>query len=290
MTTWAVAAALVLIPPSDAWVTISRAELEASYEQLWAISDVHGHREELERLLLSTGLANRDGDGELHWEPSARRQLLLVVGDLIGGGPDNDGVVRLMKVLTSEAPAATSRVLVLLGNHEARNLLRSTHAKRLLREAPAAAFVGPWLFAHAGYIDAEHGEASVKAWFDEVARRWALGGRERYEQFLTGHSIVDCHDWWVSRRNRKAMRKHLQLLGLDAIVFGHDPDALGARGTIAIASNGSLLKLDTGMKESRSAGMLLRCDVAQALQRGLSTCRAALANGALNDVPQVSDF
>jgi Calcineurin-like phosphoesterase len=282
----ALAAALALVPTSGAWVTISQPELEASYERLWAVSDIHGHREEAERLLVSAGLATRDPGGEAHWDFRARRQLLIVAGDLIDGGPDSYGVVRLMYRLAEEAPGAQSRVVVLLGNHEARSLLSVWPApwKRLLRAAPVVAFVGPWLFAHAGYIDAGPGEASLKGWIDDVARRWQSGGREQYAQFLTGHSIVDDHDWWKSRRKRKAMRKHLQLLGLDAVVFGHDPSALGARKSIAIDTKGFFLKLDTGMKDHGSAGMLLRCEVPEALRQGLSACRALLPDGAVHDL------
>jgi len=282
----ALAAALALVPASGAWVTISPAELEASYERLWAVSDIHGHREEAERLLLSAGLATRDPGGEVHWDLRARRQLLIVAGDLIDGGPDSRGVVRLMQRLAEEAPAAQSRVVVLLGNHEARSLLhaRPGHGKRLLREAPVMAFVGPWLFAHAGYIDAGRGEASLKGWFDDVARRWQSGGLEQYAQFLTGHSILDDHEWWKSRRKRKAMREHLRILGMVAVVFGHDPSALGARKSIAIDANGVFLKLDTGMKDYGSAGMLLRCDVPEALRQGLTACRASLPDGGARDL------
>lgn len=281
MNALALAAALVVAPPSDAWVTISREDLQARFELLWAVSDIHGHRDELERLLRSAGLVRGDGRGALHWDPAARRQLLIVDGDLVGGGPDSAGVVRLLQHLKNEAPAADSRVLVLLGNEEARRLLRPNGAKRLVREAPVAAFVGPWLFAHAGYIDAEPSEEGLKEWLDGIAQRWGRGGPDRYAQFLSGHSIVDCHEWWRSRRNRKKMRAHLRMLGLDALVFGHDPWALGAPGTIALGAGGSLLKLDTGMKQHQSRGMLLRCNVAEALRQGLSACGAALADGGL---------
>jgi hypothetical protein len=280
-------AALALVVPSEAWVVVSEAELVAGYDQLWAVSDVHGHREELERLLRSAGLASEDG-GELHWAPNARRQLLIVVGDLVDGGPDSGGVVRLVARLSSQAPEASSRVVVLLGNHEVRKLLRDGHRKHLLRSAAAAAFVGRWLFAHSGYIDADPDEASLKAWFEEVARRWAAGGRERYAQFLTGRSILDFHDWWTSRKRREAMRHALGLLGLDALVFGHDPSALRTRGRIAIDAEGAFLKLDTGLKESSSKGMLLRCEVTEAMRRGLGSCRALLPDGTLTPLPEVS--
>ena len=121
-----------------------------------------------------------DPNGEMHWDARARRQLLVVAGDLISGGPDSPGVVRLVARLVDEAPAANSRVVVLLGNAEVRYLLRAQHPRR------------------------------------------------------------------------------------------------------------SLLKLDTGLKQHRSKGMLLRCDVAEALRRGLATCRASLPDGTLVELPSAA--
>src|SRR6184192_2675249 len=102
---------------STAWVSIPAAELRARYDTLWAFSDVHGRLEELERLLLATGLAERRGK-RLAWNPARRRQLVIGVGDYIDGGPDSVGCVMLLADLQVEARAAESRVVVLLGNHE----------------------------------------------------------------------------------------------------------------------------------------------------------------------------
>jgi hypothetical protein len=38
------------------------------------------------------------------------------------------------------------------------------------------------------------------------------------------------------------------------------------------------------MKDYGSAGMLLRCEVPEALRQGLSTCRASLPDGAVRDL------
>jgi hypothetical protein len=57
------------------------------------------------------------------------------------------------------------------------------------------------------------------------------------------------------------MRDRLRRLGLNGLVFGHDPDALGARRAIAM-KEGWLMKLDVGLKSGGTVGMLLRCEVA----------------------------
>jgi hypothetical protein len=87
------------------------------------------------------------------------------------------------------------------------------------------------------------------------------------------------------------MKASLGLLGLNGLVIGHDPDALGARRAIAINREGWLMKLDTGLKSDRNAGGLLRCAVADivsedALQMtsgGRPTC-VALSSRAIHEV------
>jgi Calcineurin-like phosphoesterase len=280
-------AALAALPASDAWVVIPAHELQTRYQRLWAVSDIHGHREELERLLLSARLARRDWTGALRWDAQAQGQLLVVAGDLIHGGPDSPGVLRLLERLVAEAPASNSRVVVLLGNQEVEKLVLEKKRHPFLHSLPIAAFVGPWLFAHSGYIESEPDERSLSSWLQSIAREWARDGRERYEPLSSGRSIVDCHRWWESRERRRAMREKLRLLGLDAVVFGHDPRALGAAGVLAIDDGGTFLKLDAGLKENRSAGMLLRCDLPGALKRGLASCEAMLPDGALRQLPTV---
>jgi Calcineurin-like phosphoesterase len=80
---------------------------------VYAVSDVHGHREDLVAALQKVGLLDASerwsgGDAQLH-----------VLGDLLDRGPDGIGVIRLLRRLQAEAPG---RVHVLLGNHEALSL------------------------------------------------------------------------------------------------------------------------------------------------------------------------
>ncbi|HEY4885052.1 MAG TPA: metallophosphoesterase, partial [Myxococcales bacterium] len=106
-----------ILPPSDAWVTISTEELRARYDMLWAISDVHGRLGELEQLLVASGLCVNQA-GRIAWNRERSRQILLVVGDLLNGGKESVGVVLLLEGLQPEAAAAGSRLVVLMGNHE----------------------------------------------------------------------------------------------------------------------------------------------------------------------------
>jgi Calcineurin-like phosphoesterase len=308
-----------LVRPSDAWVKISAAQLRAEYDTLWAVSDVHGRLEELERLLLASRLAARAGP-RLAWNDGSRRQLLVVAGDLIDGGRDSVGVALLLERLQREAAAASSRIVVLLGNHEAAFLAyprsaspelmasAARHAAELgapqrltaeqleatafgvfLRGLPVAAFIGSWLFAHAGYVDAKDSEKGLREYFGRLEESVARRDRKAFAALLDRQSIVSYHRWWASERRLAKLKDRLTTLGLNGLVFGHDPNALGAPRTIAMNRDGWLIKLDTGLKSGRSAGMLLRCEVADvasadelAMVRGAApTCRTVTPGGSV---------
>lgn len=138
---------------------------------------------------------------------------------------------------------------------------------RYLRRLPVAAFVGTWLFAHAGYIDAEPDLPSLRAYFARLAGDFNARGTRAYAALAGRRSITAYHRWWASGRRLATMKTSLQLLGLNGLLIGHDPDALGARRTIAMNRDGWLIKLDTGLK-SGARGALLRCAVADILREG----------------------
>ena len=282
-----------LLPTSPAWVSISSADLQQRYDTLWAVSDVHGEREQLEKLLLAAGLAVRHGGG-MDWKPGHARQLFLVLGDSVRGGPDSRGVVLLLKKLQEQSAAEGSRVVVLLGNHEVRFLASpfrrgEDEFSRFIRTMPIAAFVGSWLFAHAGYIDARDKVDDLREYFAQAGDSWSRG---EYGFLLRPNSILEYHDWWKSQRRRSKMKDRLETLGLNGLVFGHDPYALGAPGTIAMDADGWFMKLDTGLKESASAGMFLRCEIARLArgtklamsENGKPICRALAPDGSLRDI------
>jgi hypothetical protein len=290
----AIAAAAGPLPSSPAWVSISTEDLQHNYDILWAVSDVHGRRKQLEKLLLAAGIAVRNG-GEMGWKPAQGRQLFIVVGDCIRGGPDSRGVVLLLKKLQDEAVAAGSRVVVLLGNQEVSflaNPLRigEDEFSRFIRTMPLAAVVGSWLFAHAGYIDAHDDVDALRAYFAKAGESWSTG---RYDFLLDHHSILDYHEWWKSERRRSKMKDRLATLGLNGLVFGHDPDGLGAPRTIAVDADGWFTKLDTGLKAGATRGMMLRCEVAHLVrgtqlamsENGKPICRALMPDGELTELP-----
>jgi hypothetical protein len=82
-----------------------------------AFGDVHGAYDALTELLTGTGIV----DANLAWRGGATRVVSL--GDLIDRGPDSRRVLDLVMRLQNEARAAGGALHVVLGNHEAMNLL-----------------------------------------------------------------------------------------------------------------------------------------------------------------------
>jgi hypothetical protein len=89
----------------------------ADVARVVAVADVHGAHSALVEILAATGLI----DAEAHWTGGATH--LVSLGDVIDRGPDSRAVLDLLMRLQDEAAAAGGRVHVVLGNHEAMNLM-----------------------------------------------------------------------------------------------------------------------------------------------------------------------
>src|SRR5512134_1943418 len=86
-------------------------------ERVVAFADVHGAHAELTVLLRSAGVV----DDALRW--SAGRAHVVSLGDLLDRGADSRKVMDLLMRLQEEAAAAGGQLHVVLGNHEAMNVL-----------------------------------------------------------------------------------------------------------------------------------------------------------------------
>jgi hypothetical protein len=86
-------------------------------ERVIAFGDVHGAYEDLTQLLRASGVV----DKELHW--SAGSAHVVSLGDLLDRGGGSRKVIDLLMRLQEEAVAAGGTLHVVLGNHEAMNLL-----------------------------------------------------------------------------------------------------------------------------------------------------------------------
>jgi hypothetical protein len=131
------ASVAMLSPAAPMAATTPQVEWQG-IDRVVAFADVHGAYSELTALLRSQGIV----DGDLHW--SAGKTHLVSLGDLLDRGDDSRSVMDLLMRLQAEAAAAGGQVHVVVGNHEAMNVLgdlryavRGEYASYIDDEEPA---------------------------------------------------------------------------------------------------------------------------------------------------------
>lgn len=107
---------VVLVAAVLAAAPATRAQREAA-GRVVAIGDVHGSLDGLRAVLKAAGLIDAAG----HWSGGAA--TLVQTGDVTDRGADVRGAFDLLMALQREAPKTGGRVLPVLGNHEAMNLV-----------------------------------------------------------------------------------------------------------------------------------------------------------------------
>ena len=108
---------LLCVPPGRSSVDEAGRFEWRGVSRVVAVGDTHGSFEEARTLLLRLGLI--DGSGS--W--TGRGDHLVFVGDLLDRGSRERELLDLVRRLQSEAESAGGRVHVVLGNHEAMNLV-----------------------------------------------------------------------------------------------------------------------------------------------------------------------
>jgi len=165
-------------------------------ERIVAVADIHGAYEPMVATLQNAGVVDADrtwSGGETH---------LVIVGDILDRGPDSRDEMDLLMQLEDQAEAAGGKVHVLIGNHEAMNLVGDL---RYVAREEFAAFAEEetteererWLNAYAGR-KSELGEASdeLRIEFDErfppgfFGHRRAFAADGEYGSWLLTKPIV----------------------------------------------------------------------------------------------------
>ena len=82
-----------------------------------AVGDLHGDFQAWTTIARAAGIIDAAG----HW--SGGKTTLVQLGDITDRGPDSLQIIRNLQQLQAEAPRAGGKVVVVLGNHEAMNLL-----------------------------------------------------------------------------------------------------------------------------------------------------------------------
>lgn len=235
---------------------------------IYAVSDVHGGYDRLVALLAASGITTGvpSTPSSIGW--AAGDATLVIAGDLLDKGPKGIEVLDAAMALQAAASAAGGHVVVTLGNHEGEFLADPLNCKAdasdgvdtemrtdsiaptaiangtdprgaWLRDLPFGVRVGHWFFAHAGNAGQRtlpDLEAAIEA--DVIANDY------RGNEVLDPDSLLESRDWFV---DASAVARTTAALGVDHVVFGHSPHALGADGTIAVGHDGAVFRIDCGM-------------------------------------------
>ena len=90
---------------------------QAAPQRIVAVGDLHGDYAAWMAIARASGIADQRG----HW--AGGTTTLVQLGDVTDREPDSLKIVRSLQQLQKEAPRKGGRVIVVLGNHEAMNLL-----------------------------------------------------------------------------------------------------------------------------------------------------------------------
>ena len=89
----------------------------AHAQPIVAVGDLHGDYKAWQDIARGAGIIDARG----HW--AAGKTILVQLGDVTDRGPDSLKIVRSLQQLQKEAPRAGGKAIVVLGNHEAMNLI-----------------------------------------------------------------------------------------------------------------------------------------------------------------------
>lgn len=256
-------------------------------DQIYALSDAHGGYETLLTLLAGNHLiAGPDADPtKVKW--TGGTATLVIAGDLIDKGAKSLEVIDLVRSLEAQAPHTGGRVVTTMGNHEAEFLLDPHNHKamstgmdkdgideeltakgidpvamaagrdaqgrgRWLAQLPLGVRVKKWFFSHGGNTQ----ELSIKDLGKKLESSLAHNGFG--DKDITGKdSILEAQEWYGDYHDSKAGKKAADALGVNHIVFGHDPGAFKEHGKLRQSTNGILVKIDVamGLHEGNGSGV-----------------------------------
>ena len=86
-------------------------------QRIVAVGDLHGDYQAWLQIARAAGLIDANG----HW--TGRKTDTVQLGDVTDRGSNTLKIIRSLQQLQQEAPRAGGKVVVVLGNHEAMNLL-----------------------------------------------------------------------------------------------------------------------------------------------------------------------
>ena len=197
-----VLASVVLVSVALAWGKPAKAPAGPP-EPVVAIGDVHGDYDDFVSILRRAGLI----DEQNHWKGG--KTTFVQTGDLLDRGPKPREVMDLMMALEKEAAQAGGRVVSLLGNHEAMNMMGdlryvtpvnfASYADGQSEQRQKAAYEEyvKWRNGHASLLAElpQPMELTETEWMARhpagfLEQREALGPKGEYGEWLRGHDAV----------------------------------------------------------------------------------------------------
>jgi hypothetical protein len=254
-------------------------------DHVYALSDPHGGYDALVQLLAANHLvAGPDADPtKVKWSGGAA--TLVIAGDLIDKGAQSLEVIDLVRSLETQAPHSGGRVIATMGNHEAEFLADPHNDKamstgtdadgideqlkaqgidpkqlaaggdragrgRWLANLPLGVRVKKWFFSHAGNTQKLSMKDLAKSLQDGIAHHGFAANE------ITGKdSILEAQGWYGNPDDKNVGQKEADALGVNHLVFGHDPGAFGEHGAVRASKNGVLVKLDVAMGLHAASGI-----------------------------------
>lgn len=98
-------------------ISIAAPAAATAAQRIIAVGDLHGDYGAWQDIAKGAGLIDAKG----HW--SAATTILVQMGDITDREPDSLKIIRSLQQLQREAPGKGGKVYIILGNHEAMNLL-----------------------------------------------------------------------------------------------------------------------------------------------------------------------
>lgn len=145
--------------------------LASSPQRIVAVGDLHGDFSAWHAIALNAGITDASG----HW--AAGRTILVQMGDVTDREPDSLKIIRGLQQLQREAPRKGGKVIVVLGNHEAMNLVgdnRYTTAGEYatFADSQSAARRDRVYDANRSNIEASYRAQNAKISTEEIRSRW----------------------------------------------------------------------------------------------------------------------
>ena len=245
-----------------------------SADEIFALSDPHGGYEPLVRLLAANKLVDGMSADPTKVRWTGGSSLLVIAGDLIDKGPQSLEVIDLIRSLEKQSGG---KVIATMGNHEAEFFVDYKNDKATstgkdqvgvdgelktsgvdpavvvagrdakgrgawLSSLPLGVRVKKWFFSHSGNTNG----LSIKDL--EKKLEHAIDSNGYGDKEITGNdSILEAQNWYGNPDKDKTAQKNADALGVNHIVFGHDPGALGAEGHLKASKDGVLFKIDCAM-------------------------------------------